>query len=89
MKKLYIILSNTGSFPSKVIHFFTKDSYTHISLSLNAELTEMYTFGRKYLYSIYPGGYIKERIHQRMFKRFKKTRIIVFELAVDSVKYFV
>lgn len=87
MKTIYLVLSETGSFPSRFIRFFTGDAYTHVSLSLNRELTEMYTFGRKYLYSVYPGGYIKERIHERIYKRFKNTRIAVLEIPVDEGTY--
>ncbi len=87
MKELYLVLSETNSFPSRFIRFFTKDSYAHVSLALNRELTEMYTFGRKYLYSIFPGGYIKECIHERMYKRFKNTRMTVIEISVEDIIY--
>ncbi len=87
MAKLYLVLSETGSFPSRLIRFFTKDAYSHVSLSLNSELTEMYTFGRRFLYSIFPGGYIKECIHERMYKRFKNTRMSVVEITIDDKIY--
>ena len=86
-KNLYLVLSETGSLPSRFIHFFTKDGYSHVSLSVDRNLPEMYTFGRKYLYSIFQGGYIKECIHERMYKRFKNTRMAVIEISVDDVIY--
>ena len=87
MKKLYLVLSQTKSFPSRLISFFTKEDYAHVSLSLNRDLTEMYTFGRKYLYSVFPGGYVKECIHERMYKRFPNTHITVIEIVVENSVY--
>jgi len=87
VRQLYLVVSETGSFTSKCIRFFTKDGYTHISLSVNAELTEMYTFGRRYVYSVYPGGFVKEQIHKRIYKRFKNTRIVVLKLSVSDEQY--
>ena len=46
-QKLYIVITQTGTWFSKVVQMFTKDPYNHSSLSLNEDLTDMYSFGRK------------------------------------------
>lgn len=44
MKKIYIILTHTGTLLSKIIKMYTKDEYSHVSISLDSELEEMYSF---------------------------------------------
>ena len=83
MKTIYLVVSNTGTFPSKIIQFFTKDKYTHISISLKEDLTEMYSFGRRYLYLPLPGGFVRENRELGVYKRFKDTisKVISFEVS--------
>ena len=47
MKKIYIILTQSGTLFSKTIRFFTGKPYNHASIGLNESLDEFYSFGRK------------------------------------------
>lgn len=38
MKKIYLILTHTGTILSKIIRTYTKDEFTHVSISLDNEL---------------------------------------------------
>ena len=84
MKKIYLLVSHTGTIPSKLISYFTKDSYTHVAIALNAELTEMYTFGRKYTYLILPAGFIRESKDSGVYKRFTGTKSVLIEIPVEE-----
>ena len=84
MKKIYLLVSHTGTVPSKLISYFTKDSYTHVSIALNAELTEMYTFGRKYTYLILPAGFVRESKDSGVYKRFSDTKSVLIEIPVEE-----
>ena len=46
MRKIYIVLTYTGTFLSKIIRMYTKEEYAHVSISFNENLEEMYSFGR-------------------------------------------
>ena len=46
MKKIYIILTHTGTMLSKIIKKYTKDEFSHVSIALDKELNRMYSFGR-------------------------------------------
>lgn len=46
MKKIYIILTFTGTALSRIIKFATKVEFAHVSIALDEELNEMYSFGR-------------------------------------------
>ena len=85
--KLYIVISQTGTWFSKVIKLFTKDPYNHSSISLNEDLTDMYSFGRKYTRLPLPGGFIQECIGTKVFATHPKTTMIVYELDVTKVQY--
>ena len=41
MKKIYIILTFTGTALSRLIKYYTKDEFAHVSISLDSELKEM------------------------------------------------
>ena len=46
MKQIYIVLTHTGTALSTIIKYYTKDEFSHVSISLDEELEEMYSFGR-------------------------------------------
>lgn len=93
-KKIYIILSQTGALTSKVLKLFTKDNYNHVSIALSPTLKEMYSFGRKYAYFPFIGGFVEEGKDIGTFQRFANTEVMVLELSVtieeyNAVKYFI
>lgn len=86
-KKIYIVLTYTGTFLSKIIKFYTKEKYSHVSLSLDKELKEMYSFGRLNPYNPFIGGFVHEGINKGTFKRFKKTKAEIYELSLTNDQY--
>lgn len=87
MKKIYLILTHTGTILSKIIKTYTKDEFSHVSISLNKELTEMYSFGRLNPYNPFWGGFVHEYIHEGTYKRFYNTKTKVYELNVTDEQY--
>lgn len=87
MKKIYIILTHTGTFLSKVIKNYTKDEFSHVSISLDLELNQMYSFGRLKPNNPFIGGFIHEYIHKGTFKRFYKTRAKIYSMEVSDQQY--
>lgn len=86
MKKIYIVLTHTGTTLSKIIKNYTKDEFSHVSISLDSELKEMYSFGRLNAYNPFWGGFVHEGINFGTFKRFKKTvcRIYALDVTVEQ-----
>lgn len=87
MKKIYIVLTNTGTVLSNIIKKWTKDKNTHISISLDKDLIELYSFGRLNPYNAFVGGFIKEGIHTGTFKRFMKTTTQIYSLLITDEQY--
>ena len=71
MKKIYIILTYTGTILSKIVKIYTRRENSHVSISLNEDLTKMYSFGRLNPYNPFSGGFVHEEIDKGTFKRFK------------------
>ena len=87
MQKIYIILTHTGTLLSKIIRKWTKDEFTHISIALDEDLNQMYSFGRLNAYNPFWGGFVKEGIYTGTFKRFKKTEAFIYSLDITQKQY--
>ena len=87
MKKIYIVLTCTGTILSNIVKVYTKDEFTHSSIALDKELVQLYSFGRKNPYNPYIGCFVQEGIHIGTFKRFKNTLAGVYELEVTDEQY--
>lgn len=86
MKKIYIVVSNSGSIVSKFLRLFTHNKYVHVTISLDKFLNEAYSFGRKFTYSPLPGGFINE-MYEKRCKHFNKSESKIFELKVSNKQY--
>lgn len=87
MRKIYIVLTYTGTILSKIIKIYTKDEFAHVSISLDEELEQMYSFGRLNPYNPFWGGFIHEGINNGTFKRFKKTKAAIYSLQIEDEQY--
>ena len=43
MKKIYIVITYTGTALSKIIKYYLRSEFSHVSISLDENLEEMYT----------------------------------------------
>lgn len=87
MKKIYIVLTHTGTLLSKGIKKWTKDEFSHVSISLDQDLDEMYSFGRIHPYNPFCAGLIHEKQNQGTFKRFKKTKAAIYAIEITDEQY--
>ena len=85
--KIYIVLSFSGSFFSTLIRIVTRKKYSHVSITLDQTLEEMYSFGRLKPYNPFKGGFVREGKSIGTFKRFKRTKAMVLELPVSETSY--
>lgn len=86
-KKIYIILSQTGTMFSRALKFFTGAEYNHASISLSPTLDKMYSFGRLNPYNPFVGGFVQEGRNIGTFKRFSNTQALVLEIGVTAEQY--
>lgn len=86
-KNIYIVITQSGTSISKILKFFTKKDYNHVSISLCEDLKEMYSFGRIKPSNPLIGGFVIESAHSGTFKRFPNTKAIVLCLPIKEESY--
>lgn len=87
MKKIYIVLTYTGTILSKMVKVYTRREFSHVSIALDEDLKEMYSFGRINAYNPFWAGFVHEDVNKGTFKRFKKTKARVYSLTVKDEQY--
>ena len=87
MKKIYIVLSQSYSILAKTIKLFTKDKYSHISISFDEDCTNMYSIGRKYKYWPFIGKYMNESIYKGLYSISPRAEILIYELSISDEQY--
>lgn len=85
--KIYIVLTHTGTILSKIVKWYTKKDFSHVSISLDKELNEMYSFGRLNPYNPFLGGFVHEYTDKGTFKRFKNTVAAIYFLEIEQEQY--
>lgn len=86
-KEIYIIVSQSGTMPSRVLKKITGAEYNHVSLSLCADLQRMYSFARRYKYYPFWSGFVAESPSSGVFGRFPDAKIKVLAVEVTDEQY--
>lgn len=87
MRKIYIVLTYTGTILSKIVKMYTKKEFSHVSIALDEDLKEMYSFGRINAYNPFWAGFVHEGLDKGTFKRFKKTKTCIYSLQVEEEQF--
>ena len=87
MKKIYILLSRTGTVPSRMIHSLLGGSFTHTSISIHPVTNEFYSFARRTMNNPFNAGFIVEDIHTKVFSKYPDCDCGLFSLDVSDDAY--
>lgn len=85
-KYIYVVFSSTPYKVGKMIRRVTGETYNHVSISLDRELTKMYSFSRRYYKLPLWGGFVRESRSRYAFDG-QPTRICLCELPVTAQQY--
>lgn len=93
-ESIYIMLSYTGTILSRIVKICTQKEYSHISIALDLEFDELFSFGRINPRNPFSGGFIKEEIDSGTYKLFGNTRCAIYSMKVtkeqhDKLKIFI
>jgi len=69
MKRVYLLLTDTGTRLTRLIRLYTGDRYNHASVAFDPGLKEMYSFGRKKPHNPLIGGFVRENAEGPLFAR--------------------
>ncbi|MBP1989118.1 hypothetical protein [Paenibacillus eucommiae] len=83
-KKIYILLTDTGTLFTKLIKLVTKSPMNHASISFNQELSETYSFGRKNPVNPFVAGFVRENMEGSLFT---KATCALYSCTVESSQY--
>lgn len=83
-KTIYIVLTETGSILSRAIQLYTKENFNHISIAFDADLKEMYSFGRRHENNPLIGGFVQEDVRSKLLR---SANCAIYELEVSSEQY--
>lgn len=86
MKQVYIVFSSTPYRMGKLIRQITRDSYNHVSVSLDWELQQMYSFARRYYKTPLYGGFVRESI-SRYIREGHITQVCICSIPVSDEQY--
>lgn len=82
---IYVVLvkalTGLGKFSRKI----SKYEYTHIAVSLDAELQDFVTFSRKYHYAPFHAGFMHEKVEHYAFGSHRKVKVKVFKVPVVNI----
>lgn len=88
MKKIYILLTRSGTWVSRLIGLATKDTYTHASISFEETLQPMYSFSRKFVNLPLPAGLRVEPLDTGFYKKYDSIPCALYELDVADRVYY-
>ena len=86
-QKIYLVLSHSGTRISKFFSVTTNFVYSHVSISLDREMTQLYSFGRRNMYIPFISGLVRECINEGVYRVHQNTPCLVFEMVVTQDEY--
>lgn len=87
MKKIYILLTRSNTWISKLINLTTGDTYTHASISFESSLQPLYSFSRECIHLPLPAGLRHEPLDYGFFKKYDTIPCALYELEVSDDVY--
>ena len=82
-RRIYILLTRSGTWFSHLIYFATRDSYTHASIGLDGPSGPFYSFARKYRHFALPAGLVEEQVTAYRFA----VPCCLYEMTVSEETY--
>lgn len=86
MYDVYILLTRSTTYFSRLIRLVTTDEYTHASIGFDGINGEFYSFGRKNSHLILPAGFVIERIQTKQIYS-GMTYYTLYKVQVSKTDY--
>lgn len=86
-RDIYILLIRSGSFFSRIIHTATKEEFTHVSVGMESDCTEFYSFARRYTRLPLPAGFVKESLDTGLMAKSKSAPCALYRMTVPEHTY--
>ena len=83
---IYIMLSMTGTKFSRFLQLCTGKEYTHVSIAMDRQLGELYSFGRRSMNLPFIAGLVRENPKGGVFAKYH-PRCLIYEVPVSEEEY--
>lgn len=87
-KDIYILLLRSQSLFSRVIHIATKEEYTHVSIGMESDCTQFYSFARRYTNLPLPAGFVQESLDSGLMAKSKSAPCALYRMTIPASSYF-
>ena len=87
MKKVYVLLSGTGTVPARVIRKIKCGKFSHTSLALTPDTAKFYSYARRRLHNLLVAGFIHENIHTHVFAQYPDAPCALYSLSISDEGY--
>ena len=87
MKSIYILLTKSNTYISKIKKLATNDTYTHASISFDDTLQPLYSFSRFQINMPLPAGLHMEPFDSGFFHKYPYLPCALYELKVEDEVY--
>lgn len=87
-KSVYIVLTQTHTYPARAIHLYTNEPFAHASIAFDEDLDEMYSFARRGIWNPFNAGFIEEDINNGIFGKHRSTTCNIYQLKITERQYF-
>lgn len=84
---MYVVLSRSGTVPSRLIGAMTGDRLTHAALALDPDLEYMFGFGRRGVTNPLSGCFRRERLDDPLYERMGSLPGLVLEVPVTRAQH--
>lgn len=85
-KNLYVVVSRTNTKIGLLIRKVTRHSYNHVSLAIDEDLNEIYSFARYRINTSLVGGFIRESL-LRYYRGVDSFNLKIYKLDVSKKQY--
>ena len=65
---IYLLFTRSDTLMSRAVYWFTRDKYTHVSISTDESLSDFYSFGRRVPCRMLPAGFTKESLNAGLYR---------------------
>jgi len=86
-RTVYIVLTQTRTYPARVIHLYTSEPYAHASIAFDEDLAEMYSFARRGIWNPFNAGFVEEDINNGIFGKYTSTTCNIYQLKITENQY--
>jgi len=86
-KYVYVVISRTATSTGKLIRKFLKEKYNHASISLDKNLSQMYSFSRLSVSNPLVGGIVRESAFTLNIGFEEDVPINIYRIPITTIKY--